>query len=250
MNETKSSPQEKVESKNTAMVDVTQPSSYLDPRQWAHMKSMAIDFKRSNALPTSDNEYTILMKLQAGVEMGMKPIESIKSFYFVNGSINIFGAATMRRLREHGWSINYKDELDKCTITVKKENEEYSDSLTFKEAELSGWTKDKYGNLKPGWKQGINRKLKLRYGCASSLIKTYLPEVLGSATDIAEIAMDYNMDPVEAEIVVPEGGDPATPKQIETLNAMGIEVPSDLTKAQAVDLLTSRKSIKVSKEEE
>jgi hypothetical protein len=26
----------------------------------------------------------------------------------------------MRRLREHGWKISYKDEPNKCTVTVSK----------------------------------------------------------------------------------------------------------------------------------
>ena len=56
---------------------------------------------------------------------------------------------------------------------------------------MSGFTKDKYGNIKLGWKEGANRKRKLRYGVLSQIIHTYLPEVLGSVTGIGDYSEDY-----------------------------------------------------------
>lgn len=225
-------------------VDISQATSFLDPTQWAQMKSMSQDFVRSGALPEDDNAYTVLMKLQAGREMGMKPIESVKAFYFVNGSINIFGSALMRRIREHGWNIQYIDEPNKCVVKVERGDEKYEDSLTFEEAKASGWTHTSSG-LKPAWREGANRKLKLRYGAVSLLIKTYIPEVLGSASDVAEVAMDYDLELVEdtktAKANVKNGDEPATMKQIEVLEERGIEIPEDLTKKEAVKLMTSKK---------
>ena len=226
----------------SSRVDITKATTFLNPTEWGQMKSMSQDFVKSGALPQEDNAYTVLMKLQAGREMGMSPIESVKSFYFVNGAINIYGSALMRRIREHGWAINYVDEENKCTVKVSKGDEEYEDSLSFEEAQKSGWTSTKYG-LKPAWKEGANRKLKLRYGATSMLIKTYIPEVLGSATDIAEVAMDYNLEPERTtpQVIVPDGEEPATMKQIETLKSRGIEIPENLTKKEAVKLMTSKK---------
>lgn len=164
-------------------------TSFFNPKIWVQMQRMATAFKESGALPATDNMAMIMMKIQAGYEMGMKPLESVKAFYFVKGSLNIFGSAVIRRLREHGWTITYKDEPNKCTATIKKGDEEYTDSFTYEEAKRSGWANE----TKPAWIDGINRRLKLRYGVASLLIKTYVPEVLGSATDIAEVAMDSTM---------------------------------------------------------
>lgn len=224
-------------------VDITEVTEFLNPTIWGQMKAMSQAFVKSGALPKSENDFTILMKIQAGYEMGMKPLEAVKSFYFVNGTMNIFGSATMRRIREHGWRISYKDEPNKCTVTVSKGDESYTDSLTFEEAEKSGWTKSQYG-LKPAWVDGVNRRLKLRYGATSILIKTYIPEVLGSATDIAEVAMDYDLEPrADVSTTVPNGDEPATPKQIETLKTMGYtdEDLEGLTVKTAVKLLTSKK---------
>jgi len=162
---------------------------YYNPAKWEVMKKMAEDMVRSGALPKTDNAYTVLMKLQAGREMGLKPIEAVKSFYIVNGILNIYGSAVTRRLREHGWRIKFDDKFNACTATVSKEDESYTDTLTFEEAKKSGWT-ESFGKLKPGWVDGINRKTKLRYGVLSLIIKTCLSEVLGSAVDIAEVAED------------------------------------------------------------
>lgn len=235
------SPQQAVAKKPS--IDVTQVTDYFNATVFGQMKMMANAFVKSNALPKQDNEYTILMKLQGGYEMGMKPLEAIKSFYFVNGAMNIYGSATMRRLREHGWRINYEDAPNKCTVTIKKDDEEYQDTLTFEEAEQSGWVKDSYGKVKAGWREGANRKLKLRYGVTSMIIKTYVPEVLGSATDIAEVAMDYDIEPTgKVPVIGTDGSELASMDQVEALRKMGIEnVPTELTKEQAIELMTNKK---------
>lgn len=227
-------------------VDITEVTEFLNPTIWGQMKAVSQAFVKSGALPKSENDFTVLMKIQAGYEMGMKPLEAVKSFYFVNGTMNIFGSATMRRVREHGWKISYKDEPNKCTVTVSKGDETYTDSLTFEEADKSGWVSDSYGKLKPAWREGANRRLKLRYGATSILLKTYIPEVLGSATDIAEVAMDYDLEPKGESTVtptVPNGDEPALDTQINTLREMGYtdEELEGLTKSGAVKLLTSKK---------
>ena len=216
-------------------------TNFFDPVVWEQMKGMAEVFKASGAFPAEDNAAKLLVKMQAGREMGMTPIESVKSFYFVKGTINIFGAAAQRRLREHGWNIKYKDEPNKCTAEIFNEKgEKYTDSLTFEEAEKSGWTKGTYG-LKPGWMEGANRKLKLRYGVISLLIKTYVPEVLGSAVDIAEVAMDAApvYEAYKNQLpAMPDGNQPATEAQIATIEAIDPLVhPINITRQEARDLL-------------
>lgn len=174
---------------------------YMNPIIWKQMKGMAATFIESKALPNHiQNAAQAVMVMQAGLEMDMKPIESLQSLYIVNGAINIWGKATMRRLREHGYTIKYENETSaSCTATVTKKDregnilEEYTETFKFSDAEKSGWTKTKYGELKVGWQEGQNRKLKLRYGVLSSLIKSYIPEVLGSAEEVAEVGVDYQV---------------------------------------------------------
>lgn len=163
--------------------------NFFNKDRWNGWQIMADTFVKSGALPATDNSATIMMKIQAGYEMGMNPLEAIKSFYFVKGVMSIFGAATTKRLTDHGWKITYQEDINKCTATIKRDNEEYSDTLTFQDAEKSHWTTAN-GILKAGWFEGANRKMKLRYGVLSMLIKTHVPEVLGSAVDIVEVAED------------------------------------------------------------
>lgn len=172
----------------------TDSTSFLDPNLYIQMKALANDFIASKAIPSVwESASQVLVGLQTGVEMGMKPMEAMNSLYPVNGAINVWGKATTRRLKEHGWTIRYSNEnQESCTATVTRGKEKYTETYTFTDAEASGYTKDKYG-LKVGWRPGMNRRKKLRYGVLSLIISTYIPEVLGSAIGIVEVSDDYDL---------------------------------------------------------
>lgn len=184
-------------------------TSYMNPIIWKQMKGMAETFLMSHALPKHiQNVAQAIMIMQAGLEMDMKPVEALQSLYIVNGAINIWGKATTRRLREHGYMIRYEEESDaSCTAIVTKGKEKYTETFKFSDAEKSGWTKDSNKNLKVGWREGQNRKLKMRYGALSSIIKSFIPQVLGSANEVAEIAEDFEI----LDIPVNKPATPATP---------------------------------------
>ena len=175
----------------------TQNTVVMNPVEYEQMKILANDFIASGSVPTTfENSSQVLMALQAGKEMGMSPVQAMQSFYIVNGLLNIWGKAVPRQLRNHGYVLNYKDESpNSCTVVVTNSDrsELYEDTFTFADAEASGWTKDRQGGLKFAWKPGINRKLKLRYGALSTLVKTYLPDVLGSVADIVEVANEWDL---------------------------------------------------------
>lgn len=187
-------PKEKVkkeEEKKMTVMD-TEASDVLDPNKYAQIKVLSKDLFLSGALPQGyDNQYKVMAAIQVGSEMGLKPFESINSLYNVNGQFSLWGKATIRQVRKHGWTIEYTNETDTgCTASISKDNEKYSATFKYEDAVKSGYTKDRSGREKFGWSLGINRKLKLRYGALSILIKTYVPEVLGAAAGIAEIDME------------------------------------------------------------
>lgn len=178
----------------------TEATSFLDPNLYTQLKGLANDFIKSNAIPSVwESPEQVLVGLQTGVEMGMKPMEAMNSLYPVNGAINVWGKATIRRLLEHGYKIQYSAESQEtCTATVTKGDESYTETFDFADAELSGYTHqyDKYTKsrvLKIGWKPGMNRRKKLRYGVISLIISTYIPDVLGSAMGIVEVSDDYDL---------------------------------------------------------
>lgn len=195
----------------------TQVSSILDPNTYIQMKALSKDFFDSKVVPSAyQNVLQVLFGIQAGYEMGMQPIESLQSITFVNGNMSVWGKAVPRRLRAHGWSLAFeegtlegkefadpksKEDAQYCKATITRGDETYTDTVTFGDARESGYTLDSKGNLKPGWKPGLNRKLKLRYDVLDVLCKTYVPEVFGGTAGTAEVLQDVNI--IEGETAAP-----------------------------------------------
>ena len=173
----------------------TTATSVMNPVEYAQMKKIAADMIASKSLPaTFTNAAQVQMALMAGHEMGMTTMESLNDLYFVGGKLQIYGKATPAALRRAGWRIKkFEETADSCTATVynPKTDEEITDTFTFKDAELSGFVKDSRGCVKLGWKEGANRKRKLRYAVLSQILHTYLPEVLGSVAGIGDYSEDY-----------------------------------------------------------
>lgn len=171
---------------------------------WEHMNTMAKTFHESKALPGYlQNAAQIMVVMQTGSEMGFKFMESIRYLYIINGSITLNGVGAIRRLKEAGYIVEYVEKENECRALVLDSdgNKLEEETVTFAEAEKSGYTTTKTGDLKPGWVEGMNRKVKLRYLAVSTIVKTKFPEVLGAAVDITEVAEDYI---IEKEITKPK----------------------------------------------
>lgn len=185
-------------------------TGYFNPVLWSQMKGMAMTFIRSKALPKHlDTVEKVIVQMQTGIEMGMKPMESIQSLYIVNGAVNIWGKATIKSLRKHGWAISYDSEdADHCAATVKnaKTGETYSETFYFKDAVDSGYTTDSYNKEKVGWRKGANRTQKMRYMVMSKIIKSYIPEVLEGAAEIQEVYEDVQIIDVQESKPENKGG--------------------------------------------
>lgn len=181
-------------------------TEYLNPVIWSQMKGMATMFHKSGALPKHlDSVEKVIVQMQTGVEMGMKPMESIQSLYIVHGNVNIWGKATVKALRKHGWRISYPDESDThCTakvVNMENPDDFYEETFEYQEAVDSGYTMDNYNKPKVGWKKGANRKMKMRYNALSRIIKSYIPEVLEGVAEIQEVAEDVEFINVEGKTV-------------------------------------------------
>lgn len=185
------------EDKRELTMAVKQTSTeIMNPVEYEQTRILVKDLIKSGAMPnTVRNVEQGMVMVCAGREMGMTPFEAIHDLYFVNGRLNIYGKATPTMLRKAGWRIKqYEEDAEHCTATVyhPQTGETITDTFTFEDAELSGFTKDNKGFLKFGWRLGANRKRKLRYGVLSQIIHTYIPEVLGSCSGIGDYSEDYN----------------------------------------------------------
>jgi hypothetical protein len=184
----------------------TEVSTILDPNTYIQMKALAKDFFDSKVVPSAyTNMLQVLFGIQAGYEMGMQPVEALQSITFVNGNMSVWGKAVPRRLREHGWALDFEEGGEGrdqfCKATIIKGDQIFTDKITFADAEDSGYTKNNNGGLKPGWQPGLNRKLKLRYDVLDVLCKTYVPEVFGGTAGTAEVLQD--VDFIEGEVSEP-----------------------------------------------
>jgi len=116
------------------------------------------------------NAEQAFVKIQAGAEMGMSPMRSMKGLYIVNGQVTVYGVESARRLKEHGWRLEYVDESENgVTVTISKPQEHYQ-YIVVKDAEHT---------LKNSKAMGFAPKQKMRWFGLSQLIKFYVPEVLG-----------------------------------------------------------------------
>ncbi len=155
-------------------------STFFDAGRLAEMGKMAEAFAKSGAFGSDvKNGYTALVKLQAGFEMGMAPMESMNSLYIVNGHVTIWGVAMIKRLRKFGWDVSYEDSPGQCTVTVKKGNSIHTYTATADE-------------VKKGKAYAFAPKEKLRFHAISRIIRFELPEVLDAGiTYFKEEAEDF-----------------------------------------------------------
>lgn len=213
----------------------TTETTVMNPVEYNQMKVIAQDMWSAGALPGSfANVNQVFMAIQLGKGMGFAPHESITNGYYVDGKYQVYGKAVPSALRRHGWRWKFTDESQE-EVTAELKNvhtgEEITDTYTFEEAKQSGFTTDRHGRLKFGWKEGANRKRKLRYGVLSQIVHTYLPEVLGAAVGIAEYSDDY----IEGETVEGVKGDDRQAIEDKVASFKGNTELKD-TKAKAVDV--------------
>ena len=154
------------------------------------------------------NAEQALVKMQAGFEMGMPPMEAMNSLYIVNGHVGIWGAAQSKRLTTKGWQISYKESPENsakpevCTVTITKGD--VAHSHTVKATDLQNSRAIKFAQLE-----------KMRYHCLSRLIRFNVPEVLEAGVQyLVEELQDMPEEPKDPTVV------PALLAELETAQDM------------------------------
>lgn len=181
---------ESVKDQSMKLTD-TQSTSMMNPDEWMQMKAMSQTFFDSKALPEAyKNVQQVMMAVQAGKEMGLQPMEAINGLLIVNGQISAWGKTITKLLRRNGWKLSFDDKDDECTLTATRGDESFTETVKFSDAIKSGYTTGRDGKLKFGWKEGMNRRLKLRYMAMNFMLKTNLANEMGPVNGLAEIDAD------------------------------------------------------------
>jgi len=110
-----------------------QSYAFMNPERWTVMNKMAETFIASGALPASiKNAPQLIMVMQAGYEAGLQPMEAIRSFYFVNGKLSMYGEVAIAKVLNAGHTITWGIcNEETATITIVRKDTGATDTKTF-----------------------------------------------------------------------------------------------------------------------
>lgn len=143
-------------------------------QEMEYFMSMADKFIQSKAF-NCDNAAQAYVKIMAGKEMGLSPIESMNALYVVNGSVNAYGKFMIARLAKNGYRIEYLDE-DERQVTIKVTG---PDNFIAVEK-----VTDRDQILQRSKAMGFAKKNKMRYHGVRMIINFHLAHLFGSVSDL------------------------------------------------------------------
>jgi len=155
-------------------------------------------FMISGAVPSSfKTPEAVMMVVQAGRELGMKPIESINGMMIINGQIKLWGTALSARVTRLGYKINWKETTkQKASVTVTDPDGNETGVEEYTEEDAKG------ANLigKGAWCG--HQKTMLRWRALSNCIKFNYPHLLQGISvveDDDDLNHEQGGDDVEIE---------------------------------------------------
>lgn len=129
------------------------------------------------------NAEQAFVKIQAGNEMGLAPMESMVDLYIVKGRVGLHSKGLTSAFVRKGYQIEWGDcDAEQASVTVTKNGKSYKESATMED-------------VKNGKAYGISPANKLKYHCLRQLINFQTPEVAGSVSNL-----DYD-EAVEISVV-------------------------------------------------
>ena len=119
--------------KTTKLVTVNSPvDDFYSGKHWNSITTMAETFLKSGALPQGvDNPAKVLMVLEAGREAGLKPVEALNSFYFVNGKLSMYGQRLISQVIKAGYKVKWgKCDAQTATVEISREDRGSNETTT------------------------------------------------------------------------------------------------------------------------
>ncbi len=163
--------------------------NYFSPSAWNVMVNMANVFIKSAALPKHiSNASQLLMILQTGKEMGLKPMQAINGIYILNGKVALYAHVMLSKVLEGGVKLKWiKDTPTEVEVEFSGlERAPYISKFTIAEA-------TKAGLVKPGGAWSSYPGAMLRARAVSAGARVFCPDLISGAYTLEEIA-DVEVD--------------------------------------------------------
>lgn len=196
--------QEEKQPANTELATITEgkkivrsddPNAIFSPEGLKQALTVCQHFMASQALPQSyKTPQAVLMAIQAGRELGMKPIESINGMMVINGQIKLWGTALTGRITQLGYRIKWGDctaEAANVSVVDPNGNETGVETYTIEEAKTAGLLG------KQNWRG--HAKTMLRWRALGNCIKFNFPHLLQGYSLVED---DDNVDQVQGDRVI------------------------------------------------
>lgn len=134
--------------------------NFPSQEDWATLGVIAKTLQQGGVMPKSiDTLPKMVIALQAGREIGLMPIESLNSLYFVGGRIAMYGEAVPNQIIRAGHRITWGTcNAKEATVTITRGDtkDSMTTTLTWEEAVRRGYTNN------PVWSKFPENMLKWR----------------------------------------------------------------------------------------
>jgi len=164
------------------------------------------------------NPQQAFVKIQAGAEMGLTPMEAMSDTALIKGNLTFHGKGLVKRFRKYKYKMEYKDETaDGVTVYVDNGQENYTEKVLKTEV----MAMDGHAIKK-------DPKSKMRYHGLARIARQYIPEILGSISYVADEVIDGDFQDVKP--VATEGANGTTGTNLDAITAPVVEVKVDVAK--------------------
>lgn len=180
-------------------------------------------------LPNGTNIYQSMAIIQTGHEIGLAPLQSLRSMSFIRGRLVMAVQLQLALARHRGVVLDKIDESDgKCIVTLKRESERITCEYTLTDAKKAGLVR------KDGSYEKYGRQM-LRWRAIGDALRLIAPDLVMGLLSPEEAE---NIDPfVSATIVEEKQGDPEFDK-LFGVDEKGKTIPPDSPASENGDIVT------------
>jgi len=201
MSETETTEEKSVKAFSPEESNVMLDRTGVNPAMWRMMTELSKQCIVSGAFPAAlKNPAQALVVMQAGVELGMKPMQAIQSMFFIHGRLSMYSSALLALMKKNGLIVQWKSLAATGVIAMFSVKGQEPVEISFgiedaKRAKLSGDVYTKYPQ-----DMFVAR-------CISRAAKLF-PELIGAPIEVKEVMEDVieasEIEATKPQLSVPE----------------------------------------------